>query len=100
MVWMEDFQEQHLQRHHLYIFFFANQSSPMQAQVCFSKSCQMTMQVLDMVWVQWQLLSTATAHRRARGILRLWYNESHQRRQGKALLGAWRVVVSLGVNKI
>jgi len=51
--------------------------------------------VLDIVWVQWQLLSTATAHRRARGILRLWYNESHQRRQGKALLGAWRVVVSL-----
>ena len=53
-------------------------------------------QVLDFAWVQWQLLCAASARRRARVILRLWCNESHRQHQGKALLGAWRVVVSLG----
>lgn len=53
------------------------------------------LKVLDFAWVQWQLLSAAAARRRARVILRLWCSESHRQHQGKALLGAWRVVVSL-----
>lgn len=53
------------------------------------------LKVLDFAWVQWQLLCAASARRRARVILRLWCNESHRQHQGKALLGAWRVVVSL-----
>lgn len=54
------------------------------------------LEVLDFTWVHWQLLSATTTQRRGRAALRLWYHESHRRRQGKALLGAWRVVVSLG----
>lgn len=51
--------------------------------------------ILDLAWVQWQLWASRARRQRLARVLRLWRSLSSARRQGLALLGAWRVVVAL-----